>query len=145
MKVFICQVCGHLAFNEAPANCPVCWAPKEKFTGNDNIFKESREQSPEAEVKHIPAVNLSNDAGSIPNCNCQAVFIRIGEVLHPAEEKHLIQFIDCYLGDVFVERMHLTAKVNPAGTLHLKEGTTGTVRVVIKCNIHGYWFSELNL
>lgn len=145
MKVFICQVCGHLAFNEAPANCPVCWAPRDKFSQNDNIFKESKEKSPEAEVKHVPALKLNRECGLISDHNCSDVLMRIGEVLHPAEEKHFIQFIDCYLGDVFVERMHLTAKINPAGALHLKEGTVGTVRVVIKCNIHGYWFSEVKV
>lgn len=28
---FVCQVCGYTAEGEAPDNCPICNAPKEKF------------------------------------------------------------------------------------------------------------------
>ncbi len=31
-KYFVCGVCGYLTENEAPDNCPVCNAPKEKFS-----------------------------------------------------------------------------------------------------------------
>ena len=31
MKIYICQVCGHLAFNNLPDTCPVCGAEKDKF------------------------------------------------------------------------------------------------------------------
>lgn len=30
-KYFVCSVCGYLSENEAPDNCPICNAPKEKF------------------------------------------------------------------------------------------------------------------
>lgn len=29
---FVCQICGHTHFGSAPEVCPVCGAPKEKFT-----------------------------------------------------------------------------------------------------------------
>ncbi|MEK7733713.1 MAG: rubrerythrin family protein [Planctomycetota bacterium] len=29
---FVCQVCGHTAEKDAPDKCPVCTAPKSKFT-----------------------------------------------------------------------------------------------------------------
>jgi len=28
MKIYICQVCGHLEFNNLPDKCPVCGAEK---------------------------------------------------------------------------------------------------------------------
>lgn len=31
-KYFVCSVCGYLADGEAPDNCPICNAPKEKFS-----------------------------------------------------------------------------------------------------------------
>ncbi|MCK9378570.1 MAG: rubrerythrin family protein [Candidatus Moranbacteria bacterium] len=31
-KYFVCGVCGYLAEGEAPDNCPICGAPKEKFS-----------------------------------------------------------------------------------------------------------------
>lgn len=29
--VFVCPVCGHTVFNEAPDKCPICNLPKEKY------------------------------------------------------------------------------------------------------------------
>jgi rubredoxin len=51
MKYFICQVCGHIAFENIPDNCPVCGSPKEKYIQNDNVFAESKAKSPEAGAK----------------------------------------------------------------------------------------------
>ena len=31
-KIFVCQVCGNTVNGQAPDKCPVCNAPKEKFT-----------------------------------------------------------------------------------------------------------------
>lgn len=28
---YVCQVCGHTHFGQAPESCPICGAPKEKF------------------------------------------------------------------------------------------------------------------
>ena len=66
MKVFICKVCGHIEFNTAPEKCPVCGVPKENFTQNDDIFKQSKEKSPEAEVKHVPAVTINRTCKLVP-------------------------------------------------------------------------------
>jgi rubrerythrin len=30
--VFVCEVCGNTVYGEAPDTCPVCGAPKAKFT-----------------------------------------------------------------------------------------------------------------
>jgi desulfoferrodoxin-like iron-binding protein len=145
MKIFICQVCGHISFDSVPELCPVCFSPKEKFQQNDKIFIESKAKSPEAEVKHLPQITLENKCGLIPEIFCRDALIRIGKVLHPMEEKHFIVFIDCYLDGKYVERIHLTANgVYPAGTLHIKNPAK-KLTVVINCNIHGYWMSELAL
>lgn len=31
-KIFVCQVCGNTVKGEAPDKCPICNAPKDKFT-----------------------------------------------------------------------------------------------------------------
>jgi superoxide reductase len=142
MKIFICGVCGHLEFGEAPANCPVCYAPKDKFKQNDNVFKESAEKSKEAAVKHIPVVKIAKMCGLIPE-GCGDAHIRIGEVLHPMEEKHFIKFIDVYLDGKWVERLLLSPNgINPAGSVHFKH-LEGKVTVVELCNVHGYWMTEV--
>ncbi|MFC1482657.1 desulfoferrodoxin family protein [Candidatus Margulisiibacteriota bacterium] len=144
MKIYICSVCGYISFNEAPDNCPVCHAPKDKFSQNDNIFKESSEKSPEAEVKHIPSVQVVKTCGLIKEENCTDIIVRIGETLHPMEEKHYITFIDCYVNEIFAARMELTPQANPAAVFHLK-AESGKVTIVEKCNIHGYWMKDSNI
>lgn len=142
MSVFICQVCGHLEFDKLLDKCPSCGADKSKFKQNDNIFKESQEKSPEAEVKHVPEVSVKRQCGLIPEENCVDVIIRIGKTLHPVKPEHFIQFIDTYVDAKFIERIQLTPNVNPAGCIHLKE-LSGTVTVVEKCNVHGYWKTDV--
>ena len=142
MAVFICNVCGHIEFGSAPEKCPVCGATK--FTQNDNVFEESMEKSKEGAHKHIPSVKVSKECGLIPEETCWDVIVRIGETLHPSQENHFIQFIDCYIDDNFAERVQLTPAVEPAACFHLK--TKGAkVRVVEFCNLHGHWQAEADL
>ncbi len=145
MDIFVCKTCGHLAFGEAPDNCPVCNMPKDAFESKNNVFVESKEKSPEAEVKHVPSVKVVKTCGLIPEDTCTDVHVRVGEVLHPMTEGHLITFIDCYVNDVYSGRAMFTANsINPAAAFHIKE-TSGTVRLVERCNIHGYWMTEVEL
>ncbi len=144
MSVFICQMCGHIEFNEAPENCPVCGAKKKQFKQNDEIFKESKEKSPEADVKHVPSIQVNKQCELIPEGECNDVMVRIGETLHPSQENHFIQFIDCYQDDKFLERVYLSPDVYPAAAFHLKK-SSGKVTIVENCNIHGYWMNEINL
>ncbi|MBN2546648.1 MAG: hypothetical protein JXB50_12680 [Spirochaetes bacterium] len=144
MNIFICKVCGHIEFNAAPGNCPVCYAPKEKFEQNDKIFIESEEKSKEAAPKHIPLIQIIRECHLIKEQKCTDVLVRIGEVLHPMEEKHYIMFIDCYLDYKYISRVMLTPDVWASGLYHLKkEGKK--VTIVERCNIHGFWMAEASV
>jgi superoxide reductase len=144
MSIFICRGCGHIEFGEAPERCPVCGAPKTSFNQNDNVFIESEEKSKEAAVKHIPAVTVKKECGLIPGQGCVDIIVRIGETVHPMEEAHFIQWIDCYVDDQYVSRVYLTPGVYAAGCFHLK--TSGSkVRIVEQCNLHGHWQAEAEL
>lgn len=107
MKIYICQVCGHLVFNNLPDKCPVCGAEKDKFLHDDAIFKESIQKSPEAEIKHVPAMTVNKSCSLIPESGCMDVIVSVGKVMHPMEEKHYIRFIDAYQNDRFIARMEL--------------------------------------
>ena len=144
MSLFICKKCGHVEFGEAPEKCPVCFAGKEAFNQNDNLFVESAEKSKEAAIKHIPAVTVNKECKLIPEEPCVDVIVRIGETLHPMTPEHAIQFIDCYVDDKYVSRVLLTPGVNPSAVFHLKaEGAK--VRIVENCNLHGYWQAEADI
>lgn len=144
MSIFICSVCGHIEFGSAPENCPVCFAPKDKFAQNDHVFEESAEKSKEAAIKHIPSIKINKECSLIPEQPCVDVIVRIGETLHPMEENHYIGWIDCYVDDRYISRVFLSPGVYAAGCFHLK--TTGhKVRIVEMCNLHGHWQAEANI
>jgi len=144
MGIFICEVCGHIEFGSVPDKCPTCGAAKEKFTQNDKVFIEAEEKSKEGAVKHIPSIKVNKSCGLIPEQSCVDVIVRIGETLHPMEEKHFIQFVDCYVDDKFVSRIMLTPGVYAAGCFHVK-ATGSKVRIVEFCNLHGHWQAEADL
>jgi superoxide reductase len=141
MSVFICQVCGHISFNQQSQFCPVCKSPQEKSLRNDHIFEESAEKSREASIKHIPVLTVNRKCGLIPEQSCADVIVRVGATLHPMEPAHFIQFIDCYADDRYVARLFLTPGTNPAGCFHLKSPGS-KITIVENCTIHGYWKTE---
>lgn len=144
MGIFICAVCGYVEFGSAPANCPVCRAPKEKFSRNDRVFIEAEEKSKEAAVKHVPSIIVNKSCGLIPEQPCADLLVRIGKTLHPMEPAHFIQWMDCYVNDQYVCRVMLTPGVNPAACFHLKK-TGSKVRIVEFCNLHGHWQAEAQI
>jgi superoxide reductase len=142
MKIFICAVCGHVAFERAPEKCPVCFSMN--FTQNDNVFKESAEKSKEASAKHIPSITVKKECKMVPDAGCIDVLVTIGKVIHPMEPGHHISFIDCYIDSRFIARAYLTPDVNPAACFHLK-AKGARVAIVENCNIHGFWMAEATI
>ncbi len=143
MKVFLCQVCGHVAFEGAPEHCPVCGAPREKFSEKKDLLKKAGDGTVggEIEQKHVPAITVVKTCSLIPD-GCLDVHVKVGAVEHPSLPEHHITFIDFYLDKKFIARTHLTPEhCHPAAALHLK-ASSGTLQAVENCNIHGWWFAE---
>jgi desulfoferrodoxin-like iron-binding protein len=144
MITFVCSVCEHIEFTTVSIPCPVCKSPAEKSTCNDRIFEESAERSIDAAIKHTPVITVKKKGGLYPEQSCLDITVRIGANLHPMENTHFIQFIDCYVDENYVSRVALTSRVYAAGCFHLKlQGTK--VTVVENCNIHGYWKTDVIL
>ena len=146
MKTFVCQVCGHIEFNTPPEKCPICGAPKEKFKEDPDAIKKPGDPSNkvETEQKHIPSIKIARKCDLLGG-GCTDVLARIGEVIHPMEEKHFIQHIDFYLDYKFISRQKLSPVVmNPASCVHLK-ASAGKITVLQNCNLHGNWMKEAEL
>ncbi len=144
MSLFICSVCGHLEFNQAPENCPVCFAAQDNFKQNDSIFTEAKENASEAAVKHVPTIKVNRESSIIPEGSCIELTVRVGETLHPMQESHMIQFLDCYVDGKYVTRVLLTPDAYPAAVIQIKEAGS-KVTIVESCNLHGYWMSDVEL
>ncbi|MBD3345418.1 MAG: hypothetical protein GF401_10190 [Chitinivibrionales bacterium] len=142
MSIFTCAVCGHVEFDSSPESCPVCAAAK--FEQNDKLFEESMEQSKEGAAKHIPGITVNKDCKLVPGAGCIDVLVMVGEVVHPMEEAHHIMYVDCYVDNKYVSRQMLTPGVYPGSLFHIKQAGS-KVKIVERCNKHGFWMAEADI
>jgi len=147
MKGLVCKVCGFIAIDGvAPDNCPVCHAPKTAFQEKEDAIKTPQDAGnlTEFEKKHIPVITVVKTCGLIPE-GCNDVHVKLGEIQHPMQDDHYIMYIDFYIDNKFIARVHLTpAKLNPAAALHLKAGE-GKLTAIAFCSLHGAWINEEDL
>jgi superoxide reductase len=141
-KYYVCQVCGHIEFGSAPAHCPVCFAPTEKFKEDGAAIMPAEKEGKE---KHVPQLIVTNECGLIPDA-CRDVHIKVGSVPHPMQEDHWIQWVDIYVNKRFTARYQLTPEnLQAAVGVHLKNSVTGTLTAIEHCNKHGNWMAEAGL
>jgi len=147
MKTFVCKVCGHVAFNNAPDKCPVCMAPKTEFVEDAAAIKKPANPAAlsDGDKKHIPKIVIARECGLIPGGGCLDIHVKVGEIEHVMEEKHYIRFIDYYVDYKFVARIEFAPTgCHPAGALHLK-AVKGKLTAIENCNVHGNWLGEATL
>ena len=75
--------------------------------------------------------------------------ISVGEIEHPNENGHFIQWIELYVGDVYLGRFDFApVMTQPRISLPLSiaHGDRKTVlRAVSRCNLHGIWESTTEI
>jgi desulfoferrodoxin-like iron-binding protein len=140
-RIFVCAICGHVEFGNAPDACPVCHADKEKFQLNDALFMDSQKKFANAGDKHLPVIEATAKSPLVTEQPAIAMQTKIGSVIHPMEKGHHIRFIDCYIDDVYVSRLLLTLNSHPTAGINIRKSGT-RVRAVILCTLHGYWQNE---
>jgi len=138
MKFFVCQKCGHIAFDSAPQNCPVCHSTN--FLEQSDAIKDPNTEGKE---KHVPVITVNSSCGM--DNNCKDVNVKVGSTLHPMLEDHFITWIDAYINKKFLCRYQLTSSLQPIVTIHLKKELSGVIHVIENCNKHGRWISEINI
>ena len=143
MKMYVCKKCGHIEFSQVVKPCPVCLAPPSEFVEDDNALKKPANPAmlTDGDKKHIPLIIVDKKCGLIPNGGCTDVHVKIGEINHVMEDTHWIQFIDVYLNSHFISRIELTPACNAVASLHIK-ASSGTIRAIESCNVHGKWMTE---
>ena len=62
MNILVCQVCGHIEFEKSPDKCPVCFAVKNKFEINNNVFIDVEKKHKEISEKHVPIIRSSKNS-----------------------------------------------------------------------------------
>ena len=126
-EVYKCEICGNIieVLHGGTGQLVCCGEPMKLL--KENTVDASLE-------KHVPIISKPS----------QGVLVQIGSIPHPMEEKHFIQFIDCYQNERYLGRAMLSPGVYPAACFHLKE-PTGKVTITEHCNLHGYWKTEIEL
>ena len=147
MKTYVCQVCGHVAFDQAPVDCPVCKMPIENFENVPDALRKPLypENLTEEERTHSPLVRISRQCDAISNKDCIDIQIKVGAIEHEMTSEHFINFIDIYMDRIYVMRAILTPKrAHPLISVCLNV-TSGNLSVISNCNLHGNWRTKVTL
>lgn len=122
MKFYKCEKCGNIILEiNNKCVCSCCGQTMTELVAND---------SDGAFEKHVPVVEVN---GSNVNVKC-------GEVIHPMEEKHYIEFIvlETDKGNYI---KYLNPGVDPVCDFCLCNDEK-YVRAYAYCNLHGLWKSN---
>ncbi len=90
--------------------------------------------------KHVPVITVPQvlKAGEFYEVN-----IKVVEIEHPNENDHFIQWIEFYIGSVYLGRFDFApVMTKPEVTIPLKlshRGLDSTLRAISRCNLHGLW------
>ncbi len=106
---------------------------------NPDLFAQiNRAKNPEKmtplEKKHMPEISVPK---RVKAGEPFEVKIRVNHVM---QNKHFIQWLEVYDGDLFLARVDLTAvKTRPEVTITLALGQSTELRFYERCNLHGTW------
>jgi superoxide reductase len=110
-----------------------------------NRVKDSNKKEP-LEQKHLSVIEVP---GEIKSEQFFDVKIKVGEIEHPNENGHFIQWIELYVSDVYLGRFDFApVMTKPEVTIPLSiaHGNRKTVlRAVSRCNLHGIWESSIEI
>lgn len=120
LQVYKCEVCGNIVeVLVGGAGTLVC-------CGQDmTLLKENTVDA--ATEKHVPVIEKTADG----------ILVKVGDVAHPMEEKHYIQWIEV-IADGKSYRQFLKPGDKPEALFKV-EGENITAREY--CNLHGFWKS----
>jgi len=118
MEVYKCEVCGNIVevLHGGKGDLACCGQPMK-------LFKENTVDA--AKEKHVPVVEKTADG----------VTVKVGEVAHPMEEKHHIEWIEI-IADGAVYRQFLKPGDAPEATFNV---TADQVTAREYCTLHGLW------
>jgi superoxide reductase len=118
LEVYKCELCGNIAevLHGGAGELVCCGKPMSKLV--ENTVDAAKE-------KHVPAIEKTEDG----------VKVKVGDVAHPMEEKHYIEWIEVIVGGK-VYRQFLKPGKAPEATFDI-EADQVTAREY--CNLHGLW------
>lgn len=95
---------------------------------------QKKEDNPELAKKHLPIIEVEN----IGESSGVKVEVKVGEIEHPMDKDHFIQWIGIYDGEILLEKINLTPESKPRITFFLQRKPE-KIKIREFCNIHGVW------
>lgn len=122
-QVYRCNVCGNIVtlLCAGPGNLVCCEVPMEILEAKQG------DVGPE---KHIPIIN-GYDNG---------IKVKVGEIPHPMDENHYIQWIELSHGNQMYVQF-LEPEDEPEANFPVKFHDEKGIKARSYCNIHGFWKS----
>jgi len=119
LQIYKCEVCGNIVeMVHGGVGALVCCNEPMK------LYEENTVDA--AKEKHVPVKKV---AGGI-------VKVKVGDVPHPMEDKHYIEWIEVISGDKAYMQF-----LNPGDAPEAEFAIDGDVTVREYCNLHGLWKS----
>ena len=118
LEVYKCGVCGNIieVLHAGKGNLVCCGQPM-------NLLVENTVDA--AKEKHVPVIETVEGG----------VKVKVGEVPHPMEEKHWIEWVEI-IADGKTYRQYLNPGETPEATFNV---TADQITAREYCNIHGLW------
>lgn len=122
-EVYKCEACGNMviAIHEGGGDLVCCG--EEMVLMTENTVDAAKE-------KHVPVMTKDGDK----------IIVNVGEVDHPMEEKHYIEWIEVMVGDTCFTKI-----LKPGDAPHAEFcacGLSGDITVRAYCNLHGLWAAK---
>jgi superoxide reductase len=103
---------------------------------------EDKDNPSKLEKKHIPIISIGEETQN----GEKEVIVEIGEISHPMEEDHHIEWLELKKNDEVIGRVEFSAKDEEAKAVFSDEVSEGDKYVAHEnCNLHGLWYGELEV
>lgn len=118
-----CEVCGNISIKVVDGGGELCCCKQPMAVLEPNTVDAARE-------KHVPVVSVEGDK----------IVVNVGDVNHPMEEAHSIQWIY-----VVTEEGVLARCLKPGEEPHAEINLGGQTPISVfeYCNLHGLWKVDL--
>ena len=118
-EIYVCEICGNRAIVDKIGAGPLVCCGQNMI-----LLEEKREDI--GKEKHKPVIIFEENK----------IIVKVGEIPHPMEEAHYIEFIELLKNNYIIARSQLKPYEKPEAVFYI---TDKNIRVRIFCNIHGLW------
>ncbi len=122
-KIYRCPICGNIVevLHEGAGTLVCCGKDMEELV---------EKNTDEGQEKHVPVITIDGNN----------VKVSVGNIPHPMEETHYIEFIQLLIDDS-IQTIHLKPGQAPEAQFSIPSEYT-KISAREYCNIHGLWISK---